>query len=169
VKNTSLGYSLQEINEKIKSGHFIINDLQQNELFYSLAESIITDQRFVFNQLNKMTFKKNSTNEEVFRALLQAKSCIDEHLTDNLSLEQISSGAGISKYHFIRLFKNTFGISPYQYQKRKRLEAAKGCLLDGMNIIHTAFLYNFPDVQTFTKAFKQTFGMTPGAFKKSNF
>jgi AraC family transcriptional regulator len=169
VKNTSLGYSLQEINEKIKSGHFIINDLQKNELFYSLAESIITDQRLVFNQLSNMSFKKNSTNEDVFRTLLQAKSCIDEHLTENLSLEQISSGAGISKYHFIRLFKNTFGISPYQYQKRKRLEAAKCDLVDGMNIIHTALIYNFPDVQSFSKAFKQTFGITPGAIKKSNF
>lgn len=169
VKNTSLGYTLQEINNKIKSGHFIINDLQQKELFYSLAESIITDQRLIFDHLSKLSFKKNTTNEEVFRALIHAKSCIDEHITENLSLEQISSSAGISKYHFIRVFKHTFGISPYQYQKRKRLELAKMDLISGKDISNTALLYGFPDSQTFSKAFKQIYGLTPGSIRKSNF
>lgn len=168
VKNTSLGYSLNEINQKIKSGTFT-NDLQQNELFYSLAESIITDQRFVFDHLSKLDFKRNVTNEEVFRAVFQAKSLIDEYITETLSLEKIAHQIGISKYHFIRVFKAAFGISPYQYQKRKRLELAKLDLLSGNEILFTAIRYGFPDAPTFTKAFKQQFGLTPGSLKKSNF
>ena len=128
VKNTSLGYSLHEINQKIKMGTFA-NDFQQNELFYSLAESIITDQRFVFDHLSKLDFKKNVTNEEVFRAVLLAKTFIDEQINENISLEKMALQIGISKYHFIRVFKSVFGISPYQYQKRKRLELAKLDLL----------------------------------------
>jgi len=65
--------TLKEINQKISSGQ-LNNDIQQNELFYSLAESIITDQRFVFNHLSKMSFMKLVTNEEIFMALLNAKS-----------------------------------------------------------------------------------------------
>jgi AraC-like DNA-binding protein len=168
VKNTSLGYSLNEINQKIKAGIFT-NDLQQNELFYSLAESIITDQRFVFDHLSKLDFKKNVTNEEVFRAVFQAKSLIDEHISENLSLEKMSSHTGISKYHFIRVFKAVFGISPYQYQKRKRLELAKLDLLSGEEILFTAIRYGFPDVPSFSKAFKQQYGQTPGATRNSNF
>ena len=168
VKNTSLGYSLNEINQQIKTGIFS-NDLQHSELFYSLAESIITDQRFVFDHLSKLDFKKNVTNEEIFRAILQAKMLIDEHITDNLSLEKIASQIGISKYHFIRVFKAAFGISPYQYQKRKRLELAKLDLLKGNEILFTAIRFGFPDAPTFTKAFKQQFGLTPGSVKKSNF
>ena len=167
VKNTSLGYSLNEINQKIKAGTFT-NDLQQNDLFYSLAESIITDQRFIFDHLSKLDFKKNVTNEEVFRAVFQAKSFIDEHITDNLSLEKITLQVGISKYHFIRVFKSVFGISPYQYQKRKRLEFAKLDLLSGNEILLTAIRFGFPDVSTFSKAFKQQFGLTPGSIKNSN-
>lgn len=165
VKNTSLGYSLNEINQKIKAGIFT-NDLQQNELFYSLAESIITDQRFVFDHLSKLDFKKNVTNEEVFRAVFQAKSLIDEHISENLSLEKMSFQTGISKYHFIRVFKAVFGISPYQYQKRKRLELAKLDLLSGEEILFTTIRYGFPDVPSFSKAFKQQFGQTPGSIKK---
>jgi AraC family transcriptional regulator len=73
---------------------------------------------------------------------------------------------GISKYHFIRVFKCAFGISPYQYQKRKRLELAKLDLLRGNEIFFTAIRYGFPDVPSFSKAFKQQFGQTPGSIKK---
>jgi AraC family transcriptional regulator len=165
VKNTSLGYSLHEINQKIKRGTFA-NDFQQNELFYSLAESIITDQRFVFDHLSKLDFKKNATNEEVFRAVLLAKTFIDEQINENISLEKMALQIGISKYHFIRVFKSVFGISPYQYQKRKRLELAKLDLLRGNEIFFTAIRYGFPDVPSFSKAFKQQFGQTPGSIKK---
>jgi AraC-like DNA-binding protein len=168
VKNTSLGYSLNEINQQIINGLFS-NDLQHSELFYSLAESIITDQRFVFDHLSKLYFKKNVTNEEIFRAILQAKLLIDENITDNLSLEKIARQIGISKYHFIRVFKAAFGISPYQYQKRKRLELAKLDLLKGNEILFTAIRFGFPDASTFTKAFKQQFGLTPGSLKKAIF
>jgi len=168
VKNTILGYSLQEINQKIKSGTFN-NDFQKNELFYSLAESIITDQRFIFDHLKKLNFKKHITNEEVFRSVYQAKSLIDENITENLALEHIANQTGISKYHFIRVFKSAFGISPYQYQKRKRLEWARIDLLRGKDIISTAFLYGFPDVPSFSKAFKQYFNQTPGSVRNSNF
>ena len=167
VKNTSLGYTLNDINSKIKTGIFR-NDLQQNELFYSLAESIITDQRFVFDHLSKMSFKKEVTNEEVFRAMLDAKSHLDAHIMDNPSLAELSLQIGISKYHFLRVFKNTFGISPYQYQKRMRLEQARLDLMQGRDILETAIRFGYFNVQSFTKAFKSTFGQTPGAIKKSN-
>ena len=168
VKNTSIGYSLSEINKKIKNGSFS-NSLQEQELFYSLAESIITDQRFIFDHLNNLDFKKNITNEEVFRSILQAKNFIDERITENLSLDEISLNIGISKYHFIRVFKQAFGVSPYQYQKRIRLDRAKLDLSKGISILETAIKYGFSDVPTFSKAFKQQFGQTPGATRISNF
>jgi AraC-like DNA-binding protein len=165
IKNTTLGYSLVEINQSIKTGNYD-NLFLQEELFYSLAESIITDQRFIFNHLNKMDFKKVNTNEEVFRLLLNAKELLDLHAMKNLSLEEISAGAGISKYHFIRLFKNVFGISPYQYQIRRRLENAKLELLKGGSILDTAFAHGYSDLATFSKAFKQAFGQSPSQFMK---
>lgn len=160
IKNTTLGYSLVELNESIKTRNHDMQFLQE-ELFYSLAESIITDQRFVFNHLNKLGFKKVNTNKEVFRLLLRAKELLDLHTMNNLSLEEISARIGMSKYHFIRLFKHVFGISPYQYQKRKRLEKAKIELLNGSSISDTANLHGYADLATFSKAFKQAFGFSP--------
>lgn len=164
-KNTSLGYTLKEINAKIRQGRFE-NKLLEKELFYCLAESIVTDQRFVLDHLRKMRFKKEDTNEDVFRALMDAKSFLDDQIGQNLALETLSSRVGISKYHFLRLFKNTFGLSPGQYQRRKRLECAKTDLIEGKDIGQTAFRLGYPDVSAFTKAFKNHFGETPGAVKK---
>ncbi len=163
--NTSLGYTLGEINRCIAAGT-ITNLLQQNELFYSLAESIVTDQRFVFDHLHKMDFRKVLTNEEVLRALLLAKEFMDVSFLEDLSLEQISLKAGISKYHFLRLFKNTFGISPYQYLKKKRLTQARISLLNGQSIQEVIYNFGFADSQSFSKAFKQEFGLPPSSIKK---
>lgn len=168
VKNTGLGLALTGINRKIKSGSFT-NDLQQSELFYTLAESIIADQRFVFDHFRKMGFKKSLTNAEVFRSILNAKCHIDEHVSENISLDGLSMKSGISKYHFIRLFKSTFGISPYQYQIRRKLEHARLELVKGMSVSDVALSYGFADAPAFSKAFKQAFGQSPGGIQKSNF
>jgi AraC family transcriptional regulator len=165
AKNTSLGYTLDELNRKILNGS-IHNDFLQNELFYSLAESIITDQRFVFDHLRKLNFKKSDTNEDLCRKLIDAKSLIDENLLDNLSLDEIIAQIGISKYHFIRLFKQSFGLSPYQYQKRIRMNHAREELLSGKTAIDVAVSLGYTDLSSFSKAFKQLFGYAPGSIKK---
>ncbi|MCE2846987.1 MAG: AraC family transcriptional regulator [Sphingobacteriales bacterium] len=168
VKNTGLGLALTGINRKIKSGSFT-NDLQQSELFYTLAESIIADQRFVFDHFRKMGFKKSLTNAEVFRSILNAKCHIDEHVSENISLDGLSMKSGISKYHFIRLFKSTFGISPYQYQIRRKLEHARIELIKGVPVSDVALTYGYADAPAFSKAFRLAFGQSPGSIQKSNF
>jgi AraC-like DNA-binding protein len=90
------------------------------------------------------------------------------HFNENLSLDKLCAQIGISKYHFIRVFKNVFGISPYHYQKLKRLEHGRFELLNGHSIFDTALRCGFADVPAFSKAFKQAFGQSPGTLQKSN-
>jgi AraC-like DNA-binding protein len=145
------------------------NDLLKNELFYRLAEGILADQYLVVEQLNKLDFKKKNTNEELLRAVLEAKSLMDTRIVDPLSLDFLAKQVGISKYHLIRLFKQVLGITPYQYQQKIRLEQARDALRDGMNVSEAAFFYGFTDVSAFSKAFKKRFGASPGFLRKSNF
>lgn len=165
VKNTTLGYSLIEINDKIKKGNFV-HSLHDEELFYSLAESVIMDQRFVFNQLSKLNFKKHETNQELLRALLKAKEVMDTTLFDAIRLDDLALTSGISKYHFIRLFKSVFGISPYQYIKHRKLDLARMQLLKGSRVVDVAVQFGYPDTPSFSKAFKQLFGLNPSAINK---
>jgi transcriptional regulator GlxA family with amidase domain len=145
------------------------NDLLKNELFYRLAEGILADQFLVVEQLNKLDFKKKNTNEELLRAVLEAKSLMDARIVDPLSLDFLAKQVGISKYHLIRLFKQVLGITPYQYQQKIRLEQARDAIRDGMDVSAAAFYYGFTDVSAFSKAFKKRFGASPGFLRKSNF
>ncbi len=131
-----------------------------------MAESIVTDQRMVLNHLSKLNFKKQETNHELFRILLKAKDIMDTSLFDSLKLDEITTASGISKYHFIRLFKSVVGISPYQYLKRQKLEYARQQLSGGSKINELASLLGYPDTPSFSKAFKQIFGITPSSVKK---
>jgi AraC-like DNA-binding protein len=165
VKYTTLGYSLIEINDKIKKGNFV-HSLHNEELFYSLAESVIMDQRLVFNQLSKLNFKKHETNQELFRSLMVAKEVMDAALFASLTLDDLALNAGISKYHFVRLFKSVFGISPYQYVKHRKLDLARTQLLKGCKVVDVAVQCGYPDTPSFSKAFKHRFGLNPSALNK---
>lgn len=165
AKNTTLGYSLYEINKSIQNKSF--DSLMLNEeVFYSLAESIIEDQRYIFNHLNKLNFTKENTNTEVFRLLLQAKNYIHDKLHQHVSLDELTVEIGMSKYHFIRLFKKVFGLSPYQYQKVKRVEYAKTLLQKGVNVAEVAIQLGYTDTASFSKSFKQVSGINPSDIKK---
>jgi len=128
--NTHLGYALKEINQQLSSGN-IHNFLLDGELFYSLAESIIADQRLIYEQFTKLNYKNQATKEALFRQLLVAKDFIDEQYLMDLNLNNIVQNAFISKYHFIRLFKSTFNLSPYQYLIGTRLMQAKIMICEG--------------------------------------
>ncbi|MFM7913124.1 MAG: helix-turn-helix domain-containing protein, partial [Bacteroidota bacterium] len=145
------------------------NDLLKNELFYRLAEGILADQFLVVEHLNKLDFKKKNTNEELLRAVLEAKSLMDARIVDPMSLDFLARQVGISKYHLIRLFKQVLGITPYQYQQKIRLEQARDAIREGMDVSTAAFVYGFTEVSAFSKAFKKRFGASPGFLRKSNF
>lgn len=164
AKNTTLGYALHEINRQISFGR-LGNELLNTELFYSVAESIVTDQQMIFEQYGRLHFKKPETRESLFRQLLEVREYMDDHILDDLHLDEIIRHAFISKYHFIRLFKATFSLSPYQYMIRKRLESARIKLQLGSPVTETAFKIGYPDVASFSKAFKSAFGVTPSSVK----
>jgi AraC-like DNA-binding protein len=165
VGSTSLGHTLAVLNQRVKDGNFDIHQVQE-ELFYHLAECLICDQRLVLDHMSKMKFKREQTKQEVFRALWQARSIMEEDVRRNPSLEQICSEIGMSKYHFIRTFKQTFGVAPYQFLKQKRLEEARRELIMGLSTLDVALSFGYADVPTFSKAFKKAFGQTPGQIKK---
>jgi len=167
----------QNLSEFLLSDQFFVNRynvkngsfshiIHHEELFYSLAESVVMDQRFVFNQLSKLNFKKHETNEELLRALLKAKEVMDTTLFDAIRLDDLALTSGISKYHFIRLFKSVFGISPYQYVKHRKLDLARAELLKGSKVVDVAVQFGYPDTPSFSKAFKQVFGTNPNSIKK---
>lgn len=164
---TDLGSHLSSICQKISSGHFQ-RDVPNDELFYSLAEGVISAQGSFFHHFGKLKFRKRTTNVALLRLLFAAKEKLDTTLHECLALETICKEAGISKYHFIRLFREVFGVSPYQYHRCRRLERAGAELLKGRSVMETALQSGYSDSASFSKAFKQVFQANPKSRKKSN-
>ena len=72
----------------------------------------------------------------------------------------------MSEYHFFRSFKQAFGMTPYQYLTTKRMNLAKELVQEGeKKISDIALICNFPDVFTFSKAFKRYYGVPPSAMR----
>ena len=161
--NTNLGHSITQLSSKILNDK---DELLRTELFYSIGESIVNDQSIIFEQYSKLNFKKQIVNEEVFRNLLKAKELIDDCFLNKISIEELSRTALISKYAFIRLFKTTFGLTPYHYILQKRLRFAKELLVKGEKPVIVAQKTGFADLPSFSKAFKNYFGLSPINLKK---
>lgn len=91
---------------------------------------------------------------------------IIENLDRKLSLKEISQQLEISPYHFCRLFKQSTGITPYQYVKQKRIERAKQLLKQKQpSIVEVALICGFSCQSTFTTSFRQATGVTPKQYR----
>jgi AraC-like DNA-binding protein len=124
-----------------------------------------------FYHLQVQTLQKNLYPKPYLLAqIIRSKKFIDDNYTNNISLDDIAGEAFFSKFHFIRLFKKYYGVTPHQYLTRVRVAGSKKLLQSGMAISTVCYEVGFESVPSFTKLFKAITGTTPFAYqiKKSN-
>jgi len=94
---------------------------------------------------------------------------IDKHLGEGLTVDLLSQVANFSKYHFHRQFSEYAGISVFRYILLMRLKRASYRLAFNKveKITDIAFDACFENPESFSRAFKNTFGQTPSEFRKS--
>ncbi|MDO4175840.1 MAG: AraC family transcriptional regulator [Eubacteriales bacterium] len=92
---------------------------------------------------------------------------INEHLSDNLTLDALAEHFYISKYHLGHQFKQFTGLSLYQYIMKKRLTVARNRLTLGTPVTTAYIECGFNDYSNFLKAFKREFGCNPSYFSKN--
>ncbi|MCH4811175.1 helix-turn-helix transcriptional regulator [Vreelandella neptunia] len=95
-----------------------------------------------------------------------AKEYIHAHLDSDISLDDISQTAHLSKYHFLRLFRQHYGITPHQYVINCRINAARSALDLGASLTEVALRYGFSDLSHFNRRFKRIYGMTPHQYQR---
>ncbi len=161
--HTHLGRKLQEISSCVNNNSFS-NDQVNQELFYQLAECLVSDQIQVFKQLQSITTVKAETQRDLCRRVLRGKEFIDSNYPETLTIEQIARMAGMSEYHFFRLFKQMIGKTPYQYILSIRLQHASLLLKSDYSVSDVAITMGFSDIYSFSKAFKKHFGLSPTGY-----
>lgn len=109
-------------------------------------------------------YEKDEGTEESLRKGL---AFIEENASSFFSLDDAAEAAGMSKYHFSRLFKQKTGLSPIRYAMKARIEKAKR-LLGGSDkkVAQIASCLGFEDPFYFSRTFKKWTGLSPLAFRE---
>ncbi|AWB43896.1 AraC family transcriptional regulator [Paenibacillus sp. CAA11] len=93
---------------------------------------------------------------------------IEVNLHEELTLDEISSFVGFSKFYFHRLFQREVGISLYDYIRRRRLAKAASALLNtSTSILEIALTYRFESQESFTRSFKSVYQLPPGRYRSA--
>jgi AraC-like DNA-binding protein len=102
------------------------------------------------------------------RALRRVREYIDEHVTENISLQALAEVAGLSRCHFARAFKQSVGTAPHAYLMQCRLERAERLLAEtDLSLCQVALDSGFGDQSTFSRYFRRNFGVTPRSFRRA--
>lgn len=97
--------------------------------------------------------------------LLKVRDYIHDNIKEDISIEELSQVANISKYHFIRLFRNQFGMTPHKYILNSKVNRARVLLKSGILSSAVAHELGFFDVSHLNRHFKRSFGLTPKQYQ----
>lgn len=87
---------------------------------------------------------------------------VDEHLTEDITFELLAEEFGYSPFHFHKIFSSVTGQTITDYVKKRRLTIAHQRLCETSdNVSDICYEVGFQSIQTFNRAFKETFGMQP--------
>lgn len=103
---------------------------------------------------------------ELFRHLRRARDHIDGHYVRDLDLDELSRVAGVSKFHFVRCFKATYGETPMRYLTRRRVERAQDLLRTAnLTVTEVCLAVGFASLGSFSARFTQLVGESPMAYR----
>ena len=161
------------VSELLKTGHkksnLGIDELEKDEFYYQLLNAILQQNNNTLLDTKRLTSKKTSTRKELYQRLLFVKDFIDCNYHKNLRLKELASIGLLSENHLLRNFNQIFGITPFQYISRKRIQEAKRQILEtNKNIKEIAFDIGYSSFGNFSNYFKSVIGESPSALRKSD-
>ena len=125
-------------------------------LFLSKASSIASGGQEIFR-----------LKEKERRRAVDAALWLEANAAEPVGLEHAARYAGLSPFHFLRLFTKVTGVTPHQYLVRTRLRRAARLLSrEDLPITEVALDWGFADLSNFVRTFKRVAGMSPGKFRK---
>jgi AraC-like DNA-binding protein len=103
------------------------------------------------------------------RRAVEAALWIDHNSHAEVDLEQAARQAGLSPFHFLRLFSSVLGVTPHQYLVRSRLRhAARKLADDDIAVTDIAYDVGFGDLSNFVRTFHRAAGVSPTRFRQAS-
>jgi AraC-like DNA-binding protein len=103
------------------------------------------------------------------RRAVEAALWIDANSHREVELEDVAQQAGVSPFHFLRLFSGVLGVTPHQYLLRSRLRrAARQLADDDKAVTDIAYDVGFNDLSNFVRTFHRAAGVSPLKFRQAS-
>lgn len=161
-----LHYKSELISMLIKRLSLSKEEYQFEEILSQIGVNLFLIQTECQKKLKSIKSRNTTTQKELYRRVSMAKDIIYYNHQQPISIEEISKNVCVSKYHFTRLFKDIYGISPYQFLKTVRLEKAKELLLKDYSLNEIAHQVGFIETNSFINAFKSYTKVYPTQFRQ---
>ena len=108
-----------------------------------------------------------SARHDANRRLLRARDEMDRSYADALDIEALARSVHLSRAHFIRSFRDTFGETPHRYLQRRRIERAMAFLRETDRPVSEISLdVGFLSLGTFSRTFREIVGVSPSAYRE---
>jgi len=99
--------------------------------------------------------------------MLRARDAMDRAYAEPLDLPTLAAIAHVSKAHFIRTFRATFGETPHRYLQRRRVERAMFLLrATNRNVTEVCLDVGFSSLGTFSRIFREIVGEAPSTYRE---
>jgi AraC family transcriptional regulator len=124
--------------------------------------------KHIAKEVNRLVAVKKSTQTEVYKRLCLSLNYLHSYYAQEISLDELAAIACLSKFHYLRVFKSVFQLSPYQYLLKLRLEKA-GELLKHTSIPVSiiSIELGFQNITSFSRLFHQRYGYSPTEYRKT--
>ncbi|WP_159025481.1 AraC family transcriptional regulator [Aquimarina sp. Aq78] len=162
----ALGKSLYDFSNTISGYDFVQEPIRIITNFKDDLLSFQKDLAIIEDSLQKITTKIH-TQKLLVSKLFKAREYIHLYYSHKIPLSALASISGISKYHFARVFKICFKMTPLQMQEKLRMEKAKELLHDDrISLTSIAYQLGYTDLSSFSKRFKKYYKMPPSQYIK---
>jgi AraC-like DNA-binding protein len=99
------------------------------------------------------------------RAVAGARAYMEAHYAERVTLAMLAAEVGLSPFHLVRVFQRAAGMPPHVYLESVRIRHAQRLLAAGRPLADVAYATGFSSQSHFTSRFRQSIGVTPGAFR----
>ena len=157
--------SLSSIGQSCASFHALKADL----LIRNLLEKLCIENKKAVKASNNINVVKQATRKALYLRMAITRDWIEENYHQPITLDNMSKIAMMNSQHFLRIFKQTFQITPHQYLTSVRLRQAQYLLKKGDESITTICgLVGFESLSSFSWLFRQSFHLSPTKYRQQS-
>ena len=143
----------------------LLKESESNELASELyAQSYLVQIMIMLNRLAQQSPKQSELRDKSDSVVMEVLGYINDHYSEDLSLDLLANKFFISKYHLSREFNRLVGTSVYRYVIQKRLAIAKLLMSQGVPSTSVYQQCGFGDYSNFYRAFKSEYQISPKEF-----